>query len=282
MTSRPAEIEQWTNAVLVHPVSQRLADRFIALGMTANMVSVLGLLSMACAACAFYGLPGLPGAVAGVSFMWLSHVLDGADGKVARAMKTASPHGEIVDGVCDYGGYALIYLALGLLVARQTGPWPAAAITVAAGFFHVLQANFYETSRRIYCNRIYGTPWIGSLSGAEIEAMAAKGALTGRAFAALTRLFLALSRRLYRDDGAPAPQPGDAGFAAFRDASARKVKLWALCSQNVKTIAVAVAMLAGCPLCYFLFVLVVVNGAIALALIAGRRSSRMFQSGGLA
>ncbi len=277
MTSRPAEIEQWTNAVLVHPVSQRLADRFIALGMTANMVSVLGLLSMACAASAFYAVPGMPGAAAGVVFMWLSHVLDGADGKVARAMKTASPHGEIVDGVCDYGGYALIYLALGLLAAREIGAWPAVAITLAAGVCHVLQANFYETSRRIYCNRIYGTPWIGTLSSAEIAAMAASGALTGRAFAALTRLFLALSRRLYRDDGAPAPRPGDAGFAAFREASARKVKLWALCSQNVKTIAVSLAMLAGCPLCYFLFVLVVVNGAIALAFIAGRRAWRIIR-----
>ncbi len=59
----------------------------------------------------------------------------------------------------------------------------------------------------------------------------------------------------------------------------RNVKIWAVCSQNVKTVAVGLAMLAGCPLCYFLFVLVVVNASIAIALLAQRRASAM--SGGL-
>lgn len=279
MTSRPPEIEQWTNTALIHPVSQWLADRFIAVGLTANMVSVMGFLAMACAASAFAFGSGLAAAVTGIGFMWLAHVLDGADGKVARASRTASAYGEIVDGICDYGGYALIYAALGLLLARQMPLWPAAAITIAAALFHIIQANIYETRRRVYCHRVYGAPWVGSLGGDDIDRVSARAGAAGGAFALLTRVFLAISRRFSPDAATAGPRPGDPGFAACKQAMSRDVKIWAVCSQNVKTVAVGLAMLAGCPLCYFLFVLVVVNASIAIALLAQRRASAM--SGGL-
>jgi phosphatidylglycerophosphate synthase len=252
-------------------VSQWLADRFIAAGLTANMVSVMGFLAMACAASAFVSGSGLAGAITGIFFMWLGHVLDGADGKVARASKTASAYGEIVDGICDYGGYALIYVALGLVLARQIPLWQAAAITVTAALFHIIQANIYETRRRVYCHRVYGTPWVGSLSGEDIDRAAARGGAAGGAFALLTRTFLAVSRRISRH-AAAGPCPGDPGFDAYKRTMSRNVKIWAVCSQNVKTVAVGLAMLAGCPLCYFLFVLVVVNASIPLALLAERRA----------
>ena len=44
------------------------------------------------------------------------HVTDGADGDLARLKGTASPTGELVDGVCDYSGHVFMYFAFAFLL----------------------------------------------------------------------------------------------------------------------------------------------------------------------
>src|ERR1700741_2754546 len=60
------------------------------------------------------------------------HVVDGADGDLARITGRSSPTGEMVDGLCDYASHIVLYLVLAWLLDFQIGH-VAWVITVVAG-----------------------------------------------------------------------------------------------------------------------------------------------------
>src|SRR3954468_19218538 len=81
---RPPELEESLNATLVHPLSDRLTTALVPTGITPNMVSAMGVVA-SIGAGIFYALPAWPFATV-IAFLfhlgW--HVLDGADGDLAR------------------------------------------------------------------------------------------------------------------------------------------------------------------------------------------------------
>src|SRR5207248_612760 len=87
------------------------------------------------------------------------HVLDGADGELARRTGKSSPSGEVVDGVCDYLSQASVYSALALMLSHTLGGW-AWALAATSGAARAVQANSYESRRRIYQYWGYGGRWI--------------------------------------------------------------------------------------------------------------------------
>ncbi len=143
-TSRPAAIEDPTNAHVVHRLSAALLPLAIRSGIHPNAVSVLGL---ACAGGAgtFYHYWRSPWAVfAGFLFMVAWHVCDGLDGQLARATGKASATGRLVDGVCDY----LAFFAVLIPVATSFPDWGAKlTLCLTAGAAHGVQAAYYEGVR---------------------------------------------------------------------------------------------------------------------------------------
>ena len=91
--------------------------------------------------------------------MLLWHIVDGADGDLARMTGRASATGELVDGVCDYVGNIIMYFAFAFLPTNVWGAW-AWVLAVAAGASHIVQTNHAETQRRLYLWRAYGVPWL--------------------------------------------------------------------------------------------------------------------------
>ena len=87
------------------------------------MVSVMSLLALIAAAFAFTGLAWPANALTGFAFMLAWHVVDGADGDLARMTGRASATGELVDGVCDYAGNVIIYVAFAFLLDDWIGAW---------------------------------------------------------------------------------------------------------------------------------------------------------------
>ncbi|MEG8054035.1 CDP-alcohol phosphatidyltransferase family protein [Sphingomonas aerolata] len=85
-----------------------------------------------------------------LSIGWL--IADGLDGMVARATKTASPLGRMLDGLCDHGVFALIYISLALTIDTPEA-W---ILAVAAGGAHAVQSNMYEGERSRFHRRIRG------------------------------------------------------------------------------------------------------------------------------
>src|ERR1700676_2404981 len=108
---RPDEIEEPTNRYLVHPVSRALVNVLIATPATPNQVSVASVFMAGGAALCYAQLAWPWNALAGLAFQFAWHVLDGADGDLARRTGRASTVGELVDGICDHLSQALIYVA---------------------------------------------------------------------------------------------------------------------------------------------------------------------------
>jgi phosphatidylglycerophosphate synthase len=278
---RPREIEAWTNVHLVHPVSRAVVNLLLATPVTPNQVS---LASVACAAgaAACYLLLAWPwAAFAGLTCQFAWHVLDGADGDLARRSGRASPLGELIDGVCDHLSQVLIYVAFVYILQRQGwGSW-AWVIASVAGDCHFIQANVYETSRKTYRRWVYGADWMRQTSRSEAGRRGLQRALAS--------LYMTVSNLASpgeaRIEAAMAPMlGGDAESSArarglYRDLYAPLVKTSGLLDSNTRTIAAFASILAGSPLWFFLFEMTVLN--IALLWLGRERRRRDDQLIGL-
>jgi phosphatidylglycerophosphate synthase len=263
---RPAELEDWLNGRIYHPLAWRLARRLTQTRITPNMVSAAGAAAIMLAAAAYGSLAWPWGVALGLALHMGWHVLDGADGDLARLTERSSPHGELVDGICDYAGHIVLYVTLGYFAAQQIGPmgW---ALMWMAGASRVVQAAHYEGTRRQYQLAVYGTPWMASAppppgrDGQRHPFVAYYLWLTGwivpysAAFAA----------------NVADPQRRELLRVEMRDRGVELLGRMSLLSANYRTLAVGAAMLAGRPQWYFLFEIVVLGGVLLASLARVRR-----------
>ena len=126
------------------------------------MVSVLGAMLVVAAGLAYHQHAWPISALLGLALHMAWHVVDGADGDLARLTGKTSPIGEMVDGLCDYLSHVVLY-------ACSAGSWrrPGWSFGVAAGWWllvaglsHAVQSNHVEVQRRQYQWWVYGTPWL--------------------------------------------------------------------------------------------------------------------------
>jgi phosphatidylglycerophosphate synthase len=265
--TRPAELEDWLNARLYHPLSARLARALFATRITPNMVSAAGALAIMLAAAA-YGLLATPwGTLLGLGLHMGWHVLDGADGDLARLRGHASPHGELVDGLCDYFGHIVLYATMAAIAAGQIGGW-GWVLACAAGVSRAAQAAHYEGARRQYQLAVYGTPWLASSAPAP--------GFRGRAnpFVAyylwLTGWIVPHGAALRAAAADPACREGLR--AAMRMRAHEWLGLISPLSSNYRTLGIALAMLGGKPHWYFLFEVLVLGGVLLASLARVRRA----------
>ena len=269
---RPLEVEEATNRYLVHPVSRAVVDRLVRTRVTPNQVSVASVFAAAAGALCYLEAPWPWGALTGVAFQFLWHVLDGADGDLARRTGRASPIGELVDGVCDHVSQVLVYLAFVALLLPALHGW-AWVVAAVAGASHFIQANAYETGRKTYRRWLYGAAWMRQTAGASTGV---QGALAG--------LYIGLSRLVSpgetQVEAAMEPALAAGGAAAdqarliYGERLAPLVKRSAVLSGNSRTIAAFLSMLVGSPLWFFLFEIVVLNLAAVVIVVARGRCNR--------
>jgi len=230
--SRDRRIEDPSNLLLIHPLGRRLLPYALRMGVSANAVSVTGLLIGLGAALSYsqfdsdaMALLGL-----GLSVLWL--VADGLDGMVARATGTASALGRLLDGVCDHGVFILIYVALALRVGTPGG-W---ALAIAAGAAHAVQSSLYEGERTRFHRRVKGI--------AEGETSAGGGWLV-RQYDRLAGLPGRLARPFERKLASSADPSALAQIYGMR--ATAPMKLLSLETANVRVLAIFLACLIGDP-----------------------------------
>ena len=272
---RPREIEAASNIYLIHPVSRTLAGVLAATPVTPNQVSVASVVASGAAAAAYALLPWPWNAFVGLGFQYLWHVLDGADGELARRTGRASPIGELVDGVCDHVSQGLIYVAFAVMAQRTIGP-VAWAVGLVAAASHFLQANAYETGRKAYRHFVYGASW-----------MRQTGAGEGGPGAALASFYLGISNLLSPGEAAAEramdAAPGETARGLYRETFLPIVKASGLLASNARTMWAFLAVLAARPLWFFLFELTVLNAAlVVLALWRGQANARLVERLGTA
>ena len=268
---RPLEVEEATNRYLVHPVSRLIVDRLVRTPVTPNQVSIASVFAAGAGALCYLALPWPWGPLCGVAFQFLWHVLDGADGDLARRTGRASPIGELVDGICDHVSQVLVYLAFVALLDQTMHGW-AWVLGGAAAMSHFVQANAYETGRKTYRRWVYGAAWMRQTAG---SSRGLPGVLAG--------FYVGLSQILSPGEGAlesvlePIASRGNAeadqARLRYSEVFAPLVKGSAVLSGNSRTIAAFISLLLGGPTWFFVFEIVALNLAlVAVVLSRGRRN----------
>jgi hypothetical protein len=258
--SRDLRVEDPTNLWVVHLIGRMLLPLALKARISANAVSVAGLVTGTGAAAAYLGWRDP--ALATLGFLltvgWL--VFDGLDGMVARATGTASPLGRFLDGLCDHGVFLILYLALGAAINT-----PEAWITgTVAGLVHGVQANLFESERARYHRRVRGDP------GAEAPPPSPNAAMR-----LYDRLAGSLDRVAARYDRVLATAPDRRAFAAaYGDRAAPALKLLNLLNANARIVILYAACLAGDPRLFFWWNLGPLTVVTAAGLLWHRRIER--------
>jgi phosphatidylglycerophosphate synthase len=237
--SRDRRIEDPSNLYLIHPAGRRLLPVALRLGVSANAVSVAGLVTGAGAAMSYARFGDWRFALLGLllSVAWL--IADGLDGMVARATKTASALGRVLDGLCDHGVFLLIYLALAITIGTPEG-W---LLALAAGVAHAFQSSFYEGERGRFHRRAQGLALIGGQSMSTNAFVRFYDSVAGLP----EQMAGAFERRL-----AASSEPATLGMR-YAAAAVGPMRLLSLETANVRVLAIFVACLLGDPRLFWWF-----------------------------
>jgi phosphatidylglycerophosphate synthase len=271
VTGKPHELQGFLNRTVYHPAARRLARLLVPTPVTPNMVSVCGAL-MVIAAAVLYTRIGTPAAIAaGFALHLLWHVVDGADGDLARMTGRASANGEVVDGLCDYGGHAVLYVLLGSALDDTIGGL-AWVFAVAAGMSRAFQSVFAESSRRSYQWWAYGVPWLQH----DRAAPTGVGGVLGRAYLAASRLMTggtdAVNAIVTSAEVDPAERQRIARLA--REAGPSFLSLPGALGANPRTIILGLSMIAGSPIWFLVVEFTVLNILLVLGIVRQRAQCR--------
>jgi phosphatidylserine synthase len=269
-------VEEWLDLVFFRPAGIRVARALLPTAVTPNQVT---LASVAVGAVAghlfFYRSPAAN--AAGLVLVVAADVLDSADGQLARLRGTSSRWGRVLDGYADSVRWAVIYAHLLARVVRDGGGTGAAALAVAAGFCHSLQAAAIDFAYSAYTVVTAGRGTLDlpeEFGGFALPrvwwAAVARGSYLGYARRQVRMLprTAALLRLVRRGD------PGArARFApAYAAAQGPTMRLCALLGQNAHLALLGAATLGGRPAWFFAGV--VALGTPILAAVIGVHERR--------
>jgi phosphatidylglycerophosphate synthase len=259
--ARDPRVEELTNLWVVHRAGRALLAPALRLRISANAVSVIGLLIGAAAAIAYNHWPDWRLATLGfvLSVGWL--IADGLDGMVARATGSASPLGRVLDGICDHGVFACLYTSLALSIGGA-GTW---VLAFSAAIIHGVQSSLYEGERARYHRRLRGEPLAPGASPHKSAAVRAYDMIAN----SMDKMAAPFELKL-----AKAPDR-----KAFVQLYCRKavppMKMLALLSGNVRVMAIYIACLAGDPTYFWWFEISALSAIAFFGILWHRRVERL-------
>jgi hypothetical protein len=275
--ARSRELQDPLNRYLYHPLAERLARLLLPTPVSANAVSIGGGLLICAAAWSYTTLAWPIGAMFGLALHMSWHVLDGADGDLARMRGGGSPIGELIDGLADHIGHIVLYVALAAFLAQSIGG-VAWAYAVAGGFSHALQTNHAESQRRAYLWWVYGVPWLRH-ARAQGEGPFTGRHWLGRLFAPAAGAYLhvahAATPHIGGIDAALDAAGGGPARARFRRIARRATRgslaFQKLLGPNLRAPLLGASMIAtGQPLWFFIVEATLMNVMLVASLIHHR------------
>ena len=281
---RPRELQDGLNYYLYHPLAWQLARLLAKTPLTPNMVSVGGAMLVVAASAAYVSLAWPLSAALGMALHMSWHVVDGADGDLARMTGRTSPIGEMVDGLCDYLSHAVLYLVLAWWLQHHAGGfwgmfggWHAWALVVLAGLSHAVQSNHVEVQRRQYQYWVYGTPWLRN-SHANADSATARS-WAGALVSAYIGVASGMTPHALGIDAAVAVAKGnqarlDQIAAAVRAEAPPLLLLCKVLGPNPRAIVLGLSMFAGTPLWYMLYQSLLLNALLVLSVAMHNAAAR--------
>jgi len=287
--TRARELQDALNHYIYHPLAWQLARALAPTPLTPNMVSVFGGLLVVAAGVVYWSTTGPWWALVGMVLHLSWHVVDGADGDLARITGKTSPLGELVDGICDYVSHIVLYVLLAFVLTRALGSGWAWFWTLFAGASHIVQANHVEVQRRFYQYWTYGVPWLHNASGGDRALFRDSGGigwLLRAVVAGYLRLAAGMSPNALRIDAAVTRAMVDdpALLERIRAEVQREqrplLSLLRYLGPNPRAVLLGFSMLSGSPLWYFIYLSVALNLLLGLSVrlhdaAAGRVVARL-------
>jgi phosphatidylglycerophosphate synthase len=271
---RTVEIEEPTNLWLIHPIAARLTFLFARWRIRPNAVSIAGMLCGVLAGLAYSHYRDLRCTIAGFLLMIAWHVMDGADGQLARLTHSQSEFGKVLDGACDHVSTTSVYLGFALSLSGQYGGWVWGVLALA-GACHAVQAAAYESQREQYDTWGWGRALPAAKPGQVAAMFSAPADFLHRFYMRVQRMVGAVSVEFNAGLAAIlSAQPDCAGAIRrrYRAAFAPAVREWSVLSSNYRTLAIFLCALAKAPLVYFSFEVIGFNAILAILL--ARQSAR--------
>ncbi len=285
--ARTHEIEEFSNLYVVHPISRALVSVLARWGVHPNMVSITGMVLGALAAWSYFHYQRWEFAVLGFVLMFGWHVMDGADGQLARLTGKTSEIGKALDGLCDHASFTLVYIAIATtLTFEQSGLiWIPA---VLAGVSHIAQSTAYEFQRQSYDYWVHGKDTARVVSSGEIRKDMNRKQGVARAFARLDLTYVTVQETFSAHDPdlfsslEELRRTDTATFARVRDLyrsiNMPAVKRWSILSSNYRTLAIFLTAIAGFPAVYFWLEISVLNVALVLLVSMQKKRYKMLKS----
>ena len=278
---RTTEIEEITNLYFIHPLASRLVPFFARIRLTPNTVSIMGMLFGIFAALAYYHYMDLRFAIAGFVLMIAWHVMDGADGQLARFTQSYSYFGKVLDGISDNVTFLAVYTALAIALSRKNGDWMYALVALSA-MCHAVQSASYEAQRQEYEYLGWGRKPQEPPPRDSPERDRDGPRIIRWLFDFLHRLFFSgLSfptagiTRKFRETMAAAlqRQPEQAALIRqrYRETLAPQLRSWSILSANYRTLGIFISAAFKAPEYYFGFE--IIGFSVALAVLIRRQSA---------
>lgn len=273
---RTYEIEDPTNLYFIHPISAFLVPIFARIGITPNAVSLTGMGCGIAAGFAYYHYGARWCAILGFVLMLCWHVMDGADGQLARLTRSYSELGKVLDGICDYVTFAAVYIGLAAAMSAHSGGWVWWVVAIS-GLAHAVQSAVYEMQRQDY--NFIG---LGRQSASLPELDKKPRGFAGHLHRLYARVQLwgsggALAfRRDILHCLATAPAQADELRASYRKFFAPVVRRWGILGANYRTLGLFIAAIIKLPILYFIFEIFGFSFILVLLLASQRRHYQSF------
>ncbi|MCB8881054.1 CDP-alcohol phosphatidyltransferase family protein [Acidisoma cellulosilytica] len=237
-----------------------LLPLFVRWGVTPNLVSLSGMACGLIAGFAYSHVPAPAWVLAGFLLMLAWHVMDGADGQLARLTNAQSEFGKVLDGICDYITFIAVYIGLAVALTPRDGVWIWLLVALA-GACHAAQSAAYEAQRQLY--DVWG--WGRVSRRLHVATPEAARSVTGMLHHLYGRMQVLLLGRGIETDARlrtllqTAPDSAGELHRRYRETFAPVVRRWSVMCSNYRTVGIFLFALAGCPIGYFLTEIVLLS-----------------------
>ncbi len=149
------DVEEILDLLIYRPLSFLFVKLVYHTNLTPNQISVISMIFGLASGILFY-FGEYKFIIAGGVSIFISNILDCADGQLARLKKNGTKVGRIIDGFIDYVTGASIFFGIGFALYHITGnamfSW---GLALLGGFSRVLQNMFFDYYRNMYMQYVY-------------------------------------------------------------------------------------------------------------------------------
>lgn len=149
------DVEEILDLVIYRPISFLFVKLIYPTNLTPNQISIISMIfGLGSGVLFYFGEPLF--IVAGGISIFVSNVLDCADGQLARLKKNGTKVGRIIDGFIDYVTGASIFFGIGFALNHITGnALYSFGLAALGGFSRIMQNMFFDYYRNMYMQYVF-------------------------------------------------------------------------------------------------------------------------------